>query len=91
MIRRTAVLALVCSTLAACSGDKGPLAGAGLSTLAVAPVSTGTLANDAEALEAAAAARVATKRSMASKMLSAIALERVTGRKPDPARFAELR
>jgi hypothetical protein len=27
---------------------------------------------------------------MASKVLSAIALERVTGRKPDPARLKEL-
>jgi outer membrane murein-binding lipoprotein Lpp len=30
------------------------------------------------------------KKTMASKVLSAIALERVTGRKPDPARLNEL-
>jgi hypothetical protein len=30
------------------------------------------------------------KKTMASKVLSAIALERVTGRKPDPARLTEL-
>lgn len=30
------------------------------------------------------------KKTMASKVLAAIALERVTGRKPDPSRLAEL-
>lgn len=30
------------------------------------------------------------KKTMASKVLSAIALERVTGRKPDPSRLNEL-
>jgi hypothetical protein len=30
------------------------------------------------------------KQTLASKVLGAIALERVTGRKPDPARFTEL-
>jgi hypothetical protein len=30
------------------------------------------------------------KKTMASKVLTAIALERVTGRKPDPARLNEL-
>jgi hypothetical protein len=35
--------------------------------------------------------RRAAKQTVSSKMLSAIALERVTGRKPDPSRFAELR
>ena len=30
------------------------------------------------------------QKTMASKVLSAIALERVTGRKPDPARLNEL-
>ena len=31
------------------------------------------------------------KQTLASKVLGAIALERVTGRKPDPARFNQLR
>jgi hypothetical protein len=30
------------------------------------------------------------RKTMASKVLAAIALERVTGRKPDPARLSEL-
>lgn len=35
--------------------------------------------------------RQAAKQTIAGKVLAAIALERVTGRKPDPARLAELR
>ena len=35
--------------------------------------------------------RDATKQTMGSKVLGAIALERVTGRKADPARLNELR
>jgi hypothetical protein len=35
--------------------------------------------------------RDASKQTLASKVLGAIALERVTGRKPDPARFNQLR
>jgi hypothetical protein len=31
------------------------------------------------------------KQTLASKVLGAIALERVTGRKPDPARFNQIR
>ena len=40
--------------------------------------------------QAAAPERDPSKKTMASKVLSAIALERVTGRKPDPARLNEL-
>lgn len=40
--------------------------------------------------QAAEADRDPGKKTMASKVLTAIALERVTGRKPDPARFKEL-
>ena len=50
------------------------------------PFSTG-LAPPAQAAEAD---RDPSKKTMASKVLSAIALERVTGRKPDPARLNEL-
>ena len=50
------------------------------------PFSTG-LASPAQAAEAD---RDPSKKTMASKVLSAIALERVTGRKPDPARLNEL-
>ncbi len=41
-------------------------------------------------IEAEMEARHLGKKSMAAKVLAAIALERVTGRKPDPARLTEL-
>jgi hypothetical protein len=40
--------------------------------------------------QAAVPERDPSKKTMASKVLSAIALERVTGRKPDPSRLTEL-
>jgi hypothetical protein len=39
---------------------------------------------------AAVASPHAAKKTMGAKVLTAIALERVTGRRPDPARLAEL-
>ncbi|HJZ32680.1 MAG TPA: hypothetical protein VKF35_16300 [Hyphomicrobiaceae bacterium] len=50
------------------------------------PLSTG-FAGPAQAGDAE---RDPGKKTMASKVLSAIALERVTGRKPDPSRLNEL-
>jgi hypothetical protein len=50
------------------------------------PLSTG-FAGPAQAAEPD---RDPSKKTLASKVLSAIALERVTGRKPDPARLTEL-
>ena len=44
----------------------------------------------AGAAQASEAERDPGKKTMASKVLSAIALERVTGRKPDPSRLNEL-
>jgi hypothetical protein len=49
------------------------------------PLSSG-LASPAQAAEPI---RDPTKKTLASKVLSAIALEHVTGRKPDPARLIE--
>ena len=40
--------------------------------------------------QAAESERDPSKKTLASKVLSAIALERVTGRKPDPSRLTEL-
>lgn len=40
--------------------------------------------------QAAQPERDPAKKTLASKVLSAIALERVTGRKPDPARLTQL-
>ena len=50
------------------------------------PLSSGLVAP----AQAAEPERDPSKKTMASKVLSAIALERVTGRKPDPARLNEL-
>jgi hypothetical protein len=44
----------------------------------------------AGAAQAGDSERDPAKKTMASKVLSAIALERVTGRKPDPSRLNEL-
>ncbi len=44
-----------------------------------------------DATERDAELRAASKQTIAGKVLAAIALERVTGRKPDPSRMAELR
>ena len=55
------------------------------------PLSSG-LTSPAQAAPAqpTAAAPETPKKTLASKVLSAIALERVTGRKPDPARLFDL-
>jgi len=45
---------------------------------------------EASSIEAAAETMQAARKTLAAKVLAAIALERVTGAKPDPARFAEL-
>jgi hypothetical protein len=50
------------------------------------PLSSGLLAP----AYAAEPGRDPAKKTLASKVLTAIALERVTGRKPDPARLMEL-
>jgi hypothetical protein len=41
-------------------------------------------------VEAAIESRHGAKKTMGAKVLTALALERVTGRRPDPARLAEL-
>lgn len=89
-MRRTILALGLVIPLGACSGER-PTSGYGFNGMALSAPMTATAASDAEALEAAAESRLAGQRSMASKVLAAIALERVTGRKPDPARFAELR
>ena len=63
------------------------LAGALLAGCANSQPLSGSFAAQAQAAEPD---RDPSKKTMASKVLSAIALERVTGRKPDPARLNEL-
>jgi len=63
------------------------LAGALLAGCANSQPLSGGFATPAQAAEPE---RDPSKKTLASKVLSAIALERVTGRKPDPARLNEL-
>jgi len=63
------------------------LTGALLSGCANNPPIASSFAPPAQAAEVD---RDPSKKTLASKVLSAIALERVTGRKPDPARLTEL-
>ena len=68
--------------------EQRPGGGMGLA----APAVGSPAASEAEALEAAAEARMAAgRRSLASRVLAARALEKVTGRKPEPLRLAETR
>ncbi len=81
-------LALVC---AGCSDG----ASVALNQLSVAPLaSTSNDGNEATGSLAApqttgAQARIGPDRSFSSRVVAAMALERVTGRKPDPSRLAE--
>jgi hypothetical protein len=76
MLLRGAILVCAAASLVGCANNP--------------PFSAG-LAPPAQAAEAELALdRDPSKKTMASKVLSAIALERVTGRKPDPARLNEL-
>ena len=66
------------------------LAGAMLAGCTVnEPLSSG-FAGAARAAETESDQRDPSKKTLASKVLGAIALERVTGRKPDPARLTQL-
>ena len=80
---RAVLINLRCALL---SGALAALAGLLAGCANNAPISTG-FAPPAQAIEAD---RDPSKKTLASKVLSAIALERVTGRKPDPARLTEL-
>jgi hypothetical protein len=81
VIIRVGSLAAVALTCAACANERQP----SYLGMRANAFRTGSLdvVSPAEAAEPA-------KKTLASKMLAAIALEKVTGLKPDPARFAEL-
>lgn len=67
---------LIATALSGCSKDSSPL---------LASLNPATSAHAAEPTN-----QDLSRKTLASKMLTAIALERVTGLKPDPARLAEL-
>jgi hypothetical protein len=75
MLGRGAIVVLAGALVAGCANSQ--------------PLST-SLAPPAQAATVAEAERDPSKKTLASKVLSAIALERVTGRKPDPSRLKEL-
>lgn len=86
---RMIVVCCVAVLCGACANERSTAA------LAVQPMSA---ANASPRVESAAGAterdiemRQAAKQTIAGKVLAAIALERVTGRKPDPQRLVELR
>jgi hypothetical protein len=86
-LRLVAIAALAVLT-AGCANER-PISGlgynpGGLITPANAQETTSTIEQEVEARRAA-------QRSMAGTILAAIALERVTGLKPDPSRFTDLR
>ena len=82
-------LVMMSSALLACTGcsDTASQTMAGMTTAGLGP----TRANAATevAAESDADSLRTGQKTMASKVLAAMALERVTGRKPDPSRFAE--
>lgn len=79
MLIRSLIIATLCATLTACA--QSPMLGApSLSTASLQAVSPAM----------AAARSDLGKQTLAGKILTAIALERVTGLKPDPARFSDI-
>ena len=82
MSRPSLVIAVLVLILVGCRPEPMQRLGASLPTSAVTPpIATG----DNLALIPAS------KKILSDKVLTAIALERVTGRKPDPRRFIEVR
>lgn len=79
MIWRSAALATVALTLCGCAQERGT------AVFGYQAMGSPSAAEPDPAMEAQLR-----KRTLASKVLAAIALERVTGRKPDPSRLTEL-
>ncbi|MEL6372734.1 MAG: hypothetical protein AAFR04_02055 [Pseudomonadota bacterium] len=79
MFKRCAILALAAFALCGCANSATRINAIMSANAAEAPPTT-TGVTDEEL----------TRKTLASKMLAAIALERVTGAKPDPSRLAEV-
>ncbi len=76
---RASIVALTALLLVGCANDSGNV------LTGLAPVSPAYAAG-----LGAEPSQDPSKKTLVSKMLTAIALERVTGRKPDPSRLSEL-
>jgi len=83
VLTRSAAILTLASVVGGCANDTPNLAGfASTSALAIASpptVAVGPLTDT----------RQAYRKTMSDRVLAAIALERVTGMKPDPSRFSE--
>ena len=82
---RLLVLGLLPLVCAACANDSGPRV-MGYQTSGH-PLAITRAEAAQQASSASPALHVPARKTMADKVLTAIALERVTGRKPDPARL----
>lgn len=92
MIVRFAVVAAAALSCAACAKEGPMMPPMGLGFHGQIPTAVAaTRTAPAPELPAGISASGEIRQTLGGKMLSAIALERVTGRKPDPARFKELR
>ena len=79
VIFRAVIALIVSGSLGACSNDRTTLASFAASPLMLPPAITGA--------NAATNPGGMPKKTMSDKILAAMALERVTGMKPDPDRF----
>lgn len=83
MLTRSACVLSLALVVAGCANDAPNLAGfATTSSLAIASPATAVAFSQP-------AQPTSYRKTMSDRVLAAIALERVTGLKPDPARFAE--
>lgn len=84
MLTRSAVVLTLASVVAGCANDAPNLA-----SFASTPSALAIAAPAMAAAEPVAAEPVAYRKTMSDRVLAAIALERVTGMKPDPSRLAD--
>lgn len=87
MLSRTLLVAVAGLGLSACASEITPSAGFG-PTGSIAPAAVGARAMTAQVASDGLPAELP-KKTMSDRVLTAIALERVTGLKPDPARLAQ--
>ena len=85
MLIRSAVVLTLGASLAGCANDAPNLASFASTPSALA-IATPAVAGVAEPLTTES---VAFRKTMSDRVLAAIALERVTGLKPDPSRLAD--
>lgn len=89
VLKRGMVLGMLPLVLAACANEPAPkVMGFHATSATMAPSARGDFAPPTGALPGERVA-TPTRKTLGDKVLTAIALERVTGRKPDPSRLIE--